>query len=72
MGRDPIEVPIPHKTCGAQLPLILQITLIYAGGRIMCAVGARSEGGQSSGIALLQRSVSSQQLHLWRGMRGAN
>ena len=50
MMRDLIEVLIPRKTCGAQLPLILQITLTYTGERIMSAVGTRGEG-QSSGIA---------------------
>ena len=68
--RDLIEVPTRQKTAGAQLPLLLQITPIYAGRRIMCAVGARCEGG-SSGIARLYGSVPSQQLHLWRWMRGA-
>ena len=65
--RDLIEVLIRQKTSSAQSQLIRRITPAYAGGRVMCAPGVRG-GGQSSGIAPLCGSVSSQQLHLWRGV----
>ena len=69
--RDLIEVLIRQKTSSVQSQLLRRITSIYAGGRVMCAPGARG-GEQSSGIPPLYGSVSSQQLHLWRGARGAN
>ena len=69
--RDLIEVLIRQKTSSTQSQLIRRSTRIYAGGRVMCAPGARG-GGQSSGIAPLYGGVSSQELHLWRGARRAN